>query len=789
MPRKEEKWMNGWKFALVREPGEMKKPEIDQFHSVILPHDWAISCPFSKEMDEAASQGYRDRFGVGWYEKTWKMEEKKKGYQYFLEFGGIFEDSTIWINGELAGGRKYGYSSFAVDITPYIQMGENHICIRVDNTKRPADRWYSGAGIYRTIKWVEVEEAHLSPWDVIVRTQLNEDFSKACITVQAGNGIKICGQIFDPSKEEKEPILVEEGENEIFFHLNHPRLWSAEHPYCYSLVLQRKEGDRITDTISQKIGIRSVVFHGETGMLVNGNPVKLKGVCLHQEVGCAGIASKKEIWRKRLEDLKEAGCNAIRAAHHTYPEEFLDLCDEMGFYVYEECFDKWKGGLYGRYFDTEWKNDVDAMVKRDRNRPSVVIWGVGNEVENQGQDSMLFLLKMLTDYVRKLDDTRPVTYAMNPHFKRESAVDVSKVKDIQKFVDEVDDTEIFDVEEKVERIVKIGEYVDIISGNYLEALYPDIHRRIPEKPILGTEIYQFFQGTKKQLKNFSNENPSLVPFEADYVIGGMIWTGFDYLGESMGYPAKGWSGALIRTNRERRPSYYIMQSYWSHTPMVHISVMDYSLMDEGVKEMWDMPRYVDHWQFPQFYKTVIPYMIASNCSVVKLFLNGEELEVAAPMECKNRVITGFVPWQPGKLEAVGYEKGKEVCRHTLVTPDSAVKLEFDGEKNIFLPEEEGYEVLLTLHAKDKDGNMYFRESSLVRFFVEGEAEIIGVDSGNLMSSEPYQESFIHMYHGCASVQIRLKGVPGRVIVRGFADGLYGAEQVLVIGRKVVSSEL
>lgn len=780
MPRREEKWMNGWKFAFVEETKGDKKPEEKQFHPVNLPHDWAVGRPFSKEMDEAAPQGYRDRFGVGWYEKTWMMGEKREGYEYFLEFGGIFEDSTIWINGGLVGGRKYGYSTFSLNITPHIREGENHICIRVDNTKRPVDRWYSGAGIYRPVKWIEVETEHLCPWDVVVQSELNDDFSSAEIVVDVGCEANICGQIFD-EREKIVPILTGEGKGRIHFTLNHPKLWSADHPHCYRLILQRREGEKITDEISHMIGIRKVEFHGETGMSVNGTSVKLKGVCLHQEAGCVGTAAKKEIWRKRLEDLKEMGCNAIRAAHHTHSEEFLDLCDEMGFYVYEECFDKWTGGLYGRYFESEWKRDVEAMVKRDRNHPCIVIWGVGNEVENQGQDSMLSILKMLTDYVRKLDGTRPVTYAMNPHFKRESAVDVSKVKDIQKFVDEVDDTEIFDVEEKVDRIARIAEYVDIISGNYLEALYPDIHRRIPKKPILGTEIYQFFQGTKKQLKNFSNENPSLVPFQADYIIGGMIWTGFDYLGESMGYPAKGWSGALIRTNRERRPSFYIMQSYWSETPMVHISVMDYSLMDEGVKEMWDMPIYVDHWHFPQFYKTVIPYMIASNTSCVKLFLNGQELEVENPKECKNRVITGFVPWQPGRLEAVGYENGKEVCRHTLVTPDFAVKLEFDGENAIILPEEEGYEVLLTLRAKDRDGNPCFRESSMVRFFVEGEAEIIGVDSGNLMSSESYQESFIHMYRGCASVQIRLKGVPGRVVVHGYADGFLGAEQVLIVG--------
>lgn len=220
----------------------------------------------------------------------------------------------------------------------------------------------------------------------------------------------------------------------------------------------------------------------------------------------------------------------------------MDLCDEIGFYVYEECFDKWTGGLYGRYFQTEWQKDIEAMVKRDRNHPCIFIWGVGNEVENQGQNSMLQILKMFSDYVRMLDSTRPVSCAMNPNFKRESNVDISKIKDIQKFVDEAESTDITKIDEKVDRIRKIAEYVDVISCNYMEQWYPQIHAAIPEKPILGTEIYQFFKGHHDSYKNFTNENPSLVPFEKDknYVIGSMVWSGYDYLGESTGYPAKGW---------------------------------------------------------------------------------------------------------------------------------------------------------------------------------------------------------------------------------------------------------
>lgn len=764
MSRTEQVIMNGWEFAL----GE---PVEENFAPVTLPHDWAINAPFSRTMDQGGSQGFRDRWGIGWYRRRMQLQEKKEGFLYCLDFGGIYENSTVWVNGQEAGGHKYGYSSFRLDITAYVKEGENEILIRVDNTASPADRWYSGCGIYRTVKWMEVPVCHLEDWEIVVHTSLRG--GEGLVEVETGQQGPVKATLKSGSQ-------VYEGEGrDGRFQICVPDalLWSAEEPNLYQLTVQLMDGDSVVDELTKRVGIREFVFDPGKGMLVNGQPVKLKGVCLHQEAGCRGIAARQEIWRQRLEELKEMGCNAIRAAHHTHSEEFLDLCDEMGFYVYEECFDKWTGGLYGRYFDTEWKKDVEAMCKRDRNRACICIWGVGNEVENQAQDSMVSILKMLRDYVLAMDGTRPVSYAMNPHFKRESNVDMSQIKDIQKFVDEADDTEIYDAEERVERIKRIAQVVDIISCNYQEQWYDMIHEAVPDKLILGTEVYQYFKGHRDQMQNFTDENPNLTALEKDYCIGSMIWTGYDYLGESMGWPAKGWSGAMIRTNLERRPSYYILQSYWSDRPMVHFSVMDYSLADEGVKEHWDMPIYVDHWHFPQFHKTLIPYMIASNCDRVELYLNGKQFHVPAPAQCPNRMITGFLPWQPGVVKVVGYRDGAQVCSQEIRTPGPAVQLSF-GQDTVTVPAREGYELLLSVHAQDEDGNPYFRESARVRFCVEGPGRIVGVDAGDIMSNEPFGEDSIHMYHGCASAVIRMDGVPGRAAVTAYADGMRSARVII-----------
>ena len=281
------------------------------------------------------------------------------------------------------------------------------------------------------------------------------------------------------------------------------------------------------------------------------------------------------------------------------------------------------------------------------------------------------------------------------------------------------------------------------------------------------------------MQNYTQQNPSLVPLKYPYCIGSMIWTGYDYLGESMGYPSKGWSGAMLRTNGVKRPSYYMLQSYWSKEPMVHFAVVDYSLQDEMVKEHWDTPPFADHWHFPQFYKALIPYMIASNCDEVALYVNDKRYYLPSPKACPNSIITGYLPYQSGIVRVEGYNKGEKVCTHRLETPDVAIKLQF--EQSIYEVKAEcGYEMLLTVQAVDYENRPCFRESSQIRFYIEGAAEIIGVDNGNLMSHEPYHHQAIHMYHGVASVMIRLSTVEGRVVVGATAEGMFEARAVIVL---------
>jgi beta-galactosidase len=764
MSRVETKIMDGWEFTL-------NEPEDKNFKPVHLPHDWAISAPIKRDMKQGEAQGFRDRWGIGWYRRNLAFEEIKPDCVYHLEFDGVYENSTVWVNGKEAGSQKYGYSKFTLDITDYIHEGDNSILVKVDNTSFPADRWYSGAGIYRTVKLLELNRKHLKPEEIQVKTAIQGD--KGIVTIWTGIPARIKASISD----ENGGVAAESENGIITVAIPDVKLWSPEQPHLYHLELALLEGDKVVDTYGLKIGVREIKMIAGKGMFINGRMMKVKGFCIHQEAGCLGIAVPPEIWRDRLIKFRAMGCNAIRAAHHIHASELLDTCDELGMLVYEEPFDKWTSGAYGRYFDTEWKRDLECMLKRDRNHPCIFMWGVGNEVENQAQDSMLKILKMLKEHLLTLDDTRPVSYAMNPHFKYESNVDASKVVDIQQFVDEVSDTEIYDLGERVERIRRIAEIVDVVCCNYQEQWYPEIHKAIPDKLILGTETYQFFRGHPDQMQNFSEETPWADVERHDYVIGGMIWTGIDYLGESMGYPAKGWAGSLFWTNNERKPMSYLYQSYWTEEPMVYFAVMDYSLQDEGVKEHWDAPRYASHWNFPQFNKTVVPYMIVSNCEEVTLEVNEKQFYLKKPASFPNRLITGFIPYLPGTVTVKGFIGGKEVCKHTVRTAGPAVRLDFDFE-SISLKAQEGYEKLFTVRAKDMEGTPAFHESAKVIFSVDGPAEIVGVDNGDLCSSEPYDRNWMHMYHGCVSAVIRMTGEKGRVILTAVSEGMYAAQLVI-----------
>ena len=728
----------------------------DGFSPVTIPHDWVPASPSDAHMAYGGQQGYLNRWGIGWYRLHFTLPEKKAGCRYFLHFGGVYERCTVYLNETGIAEHRYGYSGFSVEISDTVREGENLLAVRVDNSLAEtsewlADRWYSGAGIYRPVELEEVPACFLSPRDVSVKADY-ADGTGSFSLVLTGSYPGVTASV-DGLFSETVP-----DDGRLFLDGLSVSPWSAEHPslYTLTLALPAEQGGH---SIRLRIGFRRVEFVPEQGMFVNGEPVKMKGVCLHHDAGCVGSAVTRPLLRKRLVLLKSMGCNAIRTSHNIVSEDMLDLCDELGFYVLDEAFDKWVHGSYSRFFETDVQEDLTWMILRDRNRPSVVMWSMGNEINDQGSASMLAILQRLCDITRALDD-RPVTVAMSPHFCSLQGDPVEE-----------------HVEDKVAAVRRIADIVDVLGCNYLEQWYEAIHEACPEKLLLGTEVYLFFRGSYNHYFNYSTENPWMDVERHDYVIGGCLWAGVDYLGESMGFPSKGWGGALIQTNLVRKPISYLWESYWSDKPVVHISILDYTKPQEIVREAWAEMPLSDCWNYPMFVKLPMPYMIFSNCEEVRLSLNGKYFDIAKPADCESRILHGFLPLEPGTVLAEGICGGKVVCTHRLVTGGPASRLLFTDtqESTGVLPEQ----LLFTVSAVDADGVRNPRESAEVRFSVEGPCVIEGVDSGYLCSQEPFTADHIHMHKGRASVILRAAG-PGRVTLHAYAAGLPDASITFTI---------
>ena len=466
--------------------GEREDCDTGGWEAVTLPHDWAVSRPLNREMPEGGPQGFLDRWGIGWYRRTLLMGKKRPGRRYLLTFEGVYENSTVWVNGRQAGGQLYGYTGFTLDVTELLRQGKNLVAVRVDNTAGPVDRWYSGAGIYRGVVFTEVNETHLDEQSLVVKTTLADNYGRATLEIDTGlPGAEVTAVLLADGAPVSDTAS---GTGSVSLTVPKVKAWSAASPHLYSLRVALWENGGEVDALTVRIGLREVAFLPGKGIFVNGRPEKLKGVCLHQDVAGVGNAVTKSLLRQRLQIFRDMGCNAIRTSHNTPSRDLLDLCDEMGFYVIDESFDKWDTGSYGRYFEAEWEKDLAYMVRRDRNRACVVMWSVGNEVDRQGSAAMLEKLGRLVGAVKALD-TRPVTCALSPHYS------------------DPDGNTVVGIDNTLPLISEIARRVDIMAFNYQEQWYEDFHAANPDKLIVGTETYLFFRGSRNNSSTLTPKTP------------------------------------------------------------------------------------------------------------------------------------------------------------------------------------------------------------------------------------------------------------------------------------------
>jgi beta-galactosidase len=752
---------------------------------VHLPHDWSIAGPFSQDHPSGGGGGYLPG-GIGWYRKTFEWDPADQDKTVGIEFDGVYKNCDVWINSHHLGFHPYGYTSFAFELTPYLLPGKNVLAVRVDNSQQPDARWYSGSGIYRHTWLVITGPLHVAHWGTYV-TVPTISATTAMVSVRTrirNTGeqeltCKLLTEILDAegrgvaSHEVSHPVAPgQEHDATQFMRVSQPHLWSLEEPYLYRVRTTLHAGDEVMDAYETPFGIREICFDVARGFLLNGQQVKINGVCLHHDGGCVGAAVPERVWERRLEILKDMGCNGIRTSHYPPAPELLDLCDRMGFVVMDESFDEWKRGKfpygYHDYFDEWAATDLKSMIHRDRNHPSVVIWSVGNEIPEQVTPDGVEILKRLVDIVHQEDPTRPVTSGCD-----NIAAHIPAAPDFL-------------------------ELLDVVGYNYAgrwedrrEKYYSIDHHQFPQWKMIGTENisipgirgeYSLEKGqgwwgayptrsiTAEQLWRFTRTY--------DYVAGDFMWTGIDYLGETS-WPHKSASFGVLDLCGFPKDGYYFYQSQWTVKPMVYL---------------------FPHWNWESQEGRVIPVLCFTNCDEVELFLNGKSfgvksyvfpargLDVAKSWgeqdfrgmrhpTTSDLHLAWDVPYEPGMLRAVGKKDGEVVCVHEVVTAGAAAQLELTTDREVITAD--GRDVAhLTVQVLDAAGQRMPKADNPISFDIAGEGSLVGVDNGDPASHESFQAPEHKAFNGLCLAIVKSTAKPGQIQVKVTSPGLQATSVIV-----------
>lgn len=748
-----------WKFHLgdIREAGN---PDFDDesWQDVQLPHDWSIKQPVSKENVGKGwmegSMGYLPG-GIGWYRKSFTVPEAYKNKNVVIQFDGVYHQSDVYINGKHLGFHPYGYTTFEYDLTPYLNYGEeNTIAVRVDHSDSPSSRWYSGSGIYRHV-WLKVTNpVHIATWGIYLTTpEISEKEATVNIATTINNNnqnpveVLVQNQIIDKQGKkvavEKSKLQVGKSKQETLqqsLKLREPRLWSIETPCLYAMETTVKVNGKTVDQYTTRFGVREIRFDADKGFFLNGKNIKMKGMNLHPDAGSLGTAVPDHSYLRRLQILKEYGVNAIRCSHNPPTSEFLDMCDSLGFVVIDEAFDKWKSMYYAEYFDEWWQRDIDAMVLRDRNHPSVVLWSIGNETSEQydttGEGTARAV--MLRDYVHSLDPSRLVTAALQP--------------------------------DKERRYNKKGfaQSLDVVGYNYQEPWLKDEKKQFPDRMMYIAEAYPYYRGKGKEYKAFYPVNPWYDVANNDFVFGQFIWPGVDYMGESRGWPSIGRVNGLFDVCMFEKPAAAFHRSVWNDEPMVRIAVADQSLdMDTG-KPHWSWPFLADHWNFPQYEGSIIQVHTTTNCDSVELILNDESLGFRNTSDYSNNTIIWHVPYEEGRIVARGYKAGREAASYELKTAGKPAQILLSADRTQIAADGQDLSHI-TIRIVDKNGIVVPVANRTITVEVFGNGRLLGLDNGDLR--DPFTGNSISTYFGKALLTVQSSRSKGKIKIMVKSEGI------------------
>ena len=718
-----------WRF-LLGDSVQMSQTDYNDswWRKLDVPHDWAIEGDFYAGNPSGAVGGALPG-GVGWYRKCFTLPSIGNE-NLFIEFDGVYMNSTVFVNGHQVGFRPYGYSSFEYDITPYVKVGKNVVAVRVDNFELPNSRWYSGCGIYRHVWLTKTNPIHVKHWGVYVHDgKVEVDYenpTKQKVTVK--------NTWFDANGR---PANIKK-----------PRKWSCEDPYIYKVRTQLIAGGKVVDEVETTTGFRDFKFDAKTGFWLNGKNFKINGVCEHHDFGCLGSALNEDALHRKLTKLKAMGVNSIRSSHNPPAPELLNMCDTMGLIVMDESFDMWRRKKtqfdYARFFDEWHERDLTDLVLRDRNHPSILMWSIGNEVLEQwssaeadtltleqanlilnaGHDASTLakegelsvqslLTQHLAEIVKRYDTSRPITAGCNEpapgnHLFKSGAIDIIGFNYHHQWVPGVPENfpgKPFIFSESVSALQTRGFYMMPSDSIY----------RAPK------EWWQPYTDPSFKCSAYDNMSTSWgstheetwdVVKHTPYVGGQYIWTGFDYIGEPTpyGFPARSSYFGIIDLAGFPKDSYYMYQSEWTQKPMLHLFP----------HWNWVPGDYIDMWCY------------YNGADEVELFVNGQSQGVKRKADSHQYHVMWRVTFDPGEVKAVSRKDGKVVCEQVIKTAGAPnhirLSVDYQGKNTTFI----------TAEVVDKDGNLCPWAEDQIYFIYEGEGKILGTDNGCQTSMENFK---------------------------------------------------
>lgn len=763
-----------WEFKL-------QDSEKTDWKSIRLPHDWSVEHSFDSIKGEGAT-GYLPG-GIRLYQKKFSLNLEKNQVAYIL-FDGVYNNAKTTLNGKELGFHPYGYSPFYYDISSYLNSNneENLIELHVDRTRYADSRWYTGSGIYRNVKLITKNKLHIPIWGTFITTpEISKNEAKIAIAIKVKNvynenqSFKIETQLFN-SKNEKVGEQITEldinsnSENTFKQEINivSPELWNLDNPALYKAVTNIIKGNKTIDIHETPFGIRSILFDINKGFFLNGENMKIKGVCLHHDGGLVGAAVPKDVWKRRLNKLREAGCNAIRIAHNPASQEFLDLCDTMGFLVQDEFFDEWDNPKdkrknkneesvdkitrgYGEHFQEWAEKDLKNTMLAHRNHPSIIQWSIGNEIEwtyprNEAATGFFNNMEWSGNYFWEVPPHSIDQIKEKLRTLPKGKYDIGETaKKLARWTKELDTTRYVIANCILPTVSYESGYtdvLDIIGYSYRRVIYDYGHTNYPNKPIMGTE-------------NLVQWHEWKAIMERPFISGTFLWTGIDYLGESNErWPSKGIESGMLDFAGFEKPSYYMMKSLWNNKPSIHmvtqtleksINKIDKTTGNLVAKNpkawetaIWFWHPVTENWNYNT--NEMIAVEIYSNCDEVELFLNNKSLGTKKLIDFVDRIYKWAVPYKDGTLVAKGKKDGKLIETKLITTTEPASILLSVDKKEL---KADGYEVAhIVAQLVDKDGNPVRNENTQINFSVKGDAKVLGIDTGSVDNVQDFQSNKI-----------------------------------------------